>query len=74
MTTWKDTFENVDAKFGAEFKEDNDVCEYGDYRFISFFYLYCMLPYFFKDRIQMYTETACENPWTNPRLVSFAHI
>ena len=37
MTTWKDTFENVDAKFGAEFKEDNDVCEYGDYRFISFF-------------------------------------
>ena len=42
MTTWKDTFENVDAKFGAEFKEDNDVCEYGDYRFISFFiYIVC---------------------------------
>ncbi len=68
MTTWKDTFENVDAKFGAEFKEDNDVCEYGDYRFISFIYVY-----FFEDRIQIHTETACENPLTNPRLVSFAH-
>ena len=32
MTTWKDTFENVDAKFGAEFKQEDDICKYSDYR------------------------------------------
>ena len=32
MDTWKDSFENVNPKFGAEFSDENDLCKYSDYR------------------------------------------